>query len=220
MRVVLVDVRLDLAHQVRSDIRRLRVDAAGDPREERGRGGAEAEAAEQLQRARRVRGHGVQDQEAEGESSETEGDNHEAHHGARREGDLQPAVEAAHGARHRRPHVGVGGHEHAHPASERTEGSASDEGRRHQGPVEGAHSGLDREERAEYCREEHDKSGHLGILLLQKGHCPGLDLRGKFIQPRHTDSVPSRMSEKATPQHSHEEEAEERGRQCRLGNRP
>mmetsp|Transcript_89308 Transcript_89308/g.207830 ORF Transcript_89308/g.207830 Transcript_89308/m.207830 type:complete len:223 (-) Transcript_89308:414-1082(-) len=79
VRVILVNVRLDLADEIRSNVCSLRVDATGHPREERCGGGTEAEATEELQRVC-ITSQGSEHQEAEGQASQAKAYHEEAHH--------------------------------------------------------------------------------------------------------------------------------------------
>mmetsp|Transcript_98994 Transcript_98994/g.263003 ORF Transcript_98994/g.263003 Transcript_98994/m.263003 type:complete len:326 (+) Transcript_98994:1260-2237(+) len=182
VRVILVNVGLHLANEIRRHICCLRVDAPRNAREEGGSRGAKAEATQQLQGAS-IAAHRdrAEHHEAERESSQSKGDYDKAHDGASSEGNLKAAVEAPHCTRHGSPDVRVSGDQHAHPARKCAERSASNEGGRDQGPVEGSNCWMDSEEHAQHSREAQHEPRHLGVLLLQEGHCSRLDLCSKVI---------------------------------------
>mmetsp|Transcript_99942 Transcript_99942/g.305488 ORF Transcript_99942/g.305488 Transcript_99942/m.305488 type:complete len:307 (-) Transcript_99942:140-1060(-) len=200
MRVVLVDSRLHLAHEVRRDVRGLGVDAAGHAGEQGRRRGAEAEAAEQLQRLHVVRGPGPDGREGGGQPAQAEGDDHEAHDGARGEGDLQAVVEGPQRAGHRGPDVRVGGHEHARPTREGAQRGAGDEGRRDVRAVRrAARHRVPHKQNAQHHRNYHDDAGHLPVLLAQERHRPRLDLLGEQVELHVGDALPGWMLEQAPP---------------------
>jgi hypothetical protein len=119
--IVLGDPRLDLADEVGSHVRRLRVDASADTGEEGDGRCSEAEPGEHLQNlvlhdvvlgAEEV---GIGDEEG-GEPEDAQADDGHAHHRAAREGDVQRGGQrVSRGGRG--PDVGPGGH--AHPEDSR-----------------------------------------------------------------------------------------------------
>jgi hypothetical protein len=124
-RVVLGDAGLHLAHEVGADVRRLRVDAAAELREQGHEAGAEAEA-DDLQRDVLVVRHAAEEHEQAADAQQAHGHDRQPRHRPAADGDLQRLVEARHGRR-RRAQVGADGHEHADVAGDRRAGRARDE---------------------------------------------------------------------------------------------
>ena len=92
--VVLRDARLDLADEVRANVRRLGIDAAAELREERDEAGAEAEADDGLRRAKRII-QSAEDEVDDGDAEQAERDDEEAGDRAATQRDHQRLAQAA-----------------------------------------------------------------------------------------------------------------------------
>ena len=111
---------LDLADEVRADVRRLRVDTAAHPHEQGEERAAEAESQE------RVGGRHAHVQEDRRAAQEPEAVGEHARDGAGAVGDLQRVREARAGGRGH-AHVALDGHAHAELADQQGEDRAEDE---------------------------------------------------------------------------------------------
>ncbi len=177
--VILGDLRLDLAHQVGADVRRLREYTAPDAREERlgarphpeaehrDRGLDEAEADDAVEQV-----------EPDTDVQEPEADADQPHHGAAPEGDLEGAVEgAAGGVRGAGARVGRG--LHPDEPAEAGEEPAGEEGERDPFRLDLQHEGEEGEE--EPCDDETPEDDL--VLLPQVGAGAGAHVRGDLLHP-------------------------------------
>jgi len=222
VRVVLVDARLDLAHEVRADVRGLGVDAAGDAREERDARRAETEGREDLERLllRVVDGD---DEEGAGDADEAEADDDEAHDRAGLERDREAVVERARAADlarllvddlparagRRRARVAVGGDHHAAPARRRREDGAEEE-REHRADAVGlGRLVLDREEHEEDEAQEEDELGEGLVLLVEEGLGALLDHRAVLVDDGPADARARGEREQRRVEVDREEEGED-----------
>ena len=222
--VILVDVLLDLADEVRADVRGLGVDAAGDAGEEGDGGGAEAEAGEALHHLGRVREEVRQERVARRRAGEAEADDGKAHDGAGGEGDGEAVVEGAllagglvAGARGGGLGVAVGRDDHAPPARRGRERRAGDERRRDRNRRrERVHLGGVVEEAEEGARERQDEDGEERILRRQERDRAVADLLGEHVDLRDANVGARRVRPDLCVEEEDEEEREagrrERGR--------
>ena len=124
-RVVLGDARLDLAHEVRTDVRGLGVDTTAELGEQGHERGTEAEADDEERRMGRVVEAAEQDEDAV-HAEQREGDHEEARDGAATHRDLHRADQAVAGGG-RGAQVGLDADEHADDAGGHRAGGADQE---------------------------------------------------------------------------------------------
>ena len=174
-RVVLRNAGLNLADEVRAHVRRLRIDAAADPREQRlqrrphaegqHRGGHQHHAAAVGGVAGGVE---VDEHKPEHDVREPEPHHHEPHHRTAAKSDLQRLAE---GALRRRGGArgGAGRGLHAEVAGERREEPAEDKGHGQPGVLDAEPVGEVRKE----PRHHREHQQHDLVLLAQIGHGAG-----------------------------------------------
>ncbi len=171
-RVVLRDVLLDLADQVRADVGRLGEDAAADPHEHREQGGPETEAFEDLRCLSGV------DHDHDRRAEQPKADRGHPDHPTRAERDpgrLLPTAGLTGGGRD--PEVGPGGQPHPEVADGRGERGTDHE---EQGPADPLVRilGGEREQEEEHQSDEHAECAE---LPAQVGRRPFLDGDGDLL---------------------------------------
>ena len=185
-RVVLRNPRLDLTHQVGTHVGRLGIDTAADACEERLRRGAHAEGQHrrgddhEFLRPRHLH-EAFEDNIPERDVQQPEPHDHEPHHGAAAEGDLQAAVERlACGVG--RACRGVGRGLHAEITGKPRKETARQEGEGHPGVLHpGAVGQVGEEQRQDDEYDQHDL-----VLLAQVGHGALAHVLGDLAHARGT----------------------------------
>ena len=161
-RVVLGDVLLHLADEVRADVGGLGEDATADPHEHREQGGPEAEALED------VGGLVLEEQHDDAGAEQAEADGEHADHGAGAEADVHRGVPAAVVRGRRHPEVGLHREGHAEVADRGREAGTDQEEDR----AADAHHGVVGRQREQQEERQPREDGQRPELPLEVGVGP------------------------------------------------
>ena len=168
------DAGLDLAHEIRAHIGRLREDAPAHAGEERDRRGTHGEAGDDFGEAgkfiRARHGVGRQHRVQRPDAEETESRHRETHHRAPEKGDAQRLPLAILVGRGGGTHVGPGGSLHAEEAGQHAARGPGHVGER---------GGLADREEQEHGDHSHEYGQHR-VLAPEKRHRPVVDLVRQF----------------------------------------
>jgi hypothetical protein len=197
-RIVLGNSRLDLAHEIATDVSTLGKDTAAETGEDGNQGGPETERHEGVDHRPggwRVTQPTRQEREIDGDSEKCEAGNQQAGDGASAKGHGQPFGERLRGGL-RRPHVCAHGHEHADET-----GHA-----RQDCPDQEADSDEPAQQRADDQENDDAHDGNRRVLtrqvrrgaLLNRG-CDFLHARGACVGSHHGSDGPCPVDDRQQP---------------------